>query len=277
MFGPLGTEKYDEYCRDIRESGKYLLDVINDILDMSKIEAGRMRLDREALELDRLLGEAMRVISGRAQEKSIKLDSRVQPGVRLVGGPPRGQADRAQPPVQRREVHARGRPHPPARPRQQRRRCSSRIADDGIGIPKDALQRLGRPFEQVESQLTKSHQGSGLGLAISKSLAELHGGRLRIRSRPGVGTMVVVRLPARPLRPSVVSRTGRPERVYGVSPRMRTKLCAHLRLRLDDMRLERGEVRHVGGAHQQAAAARRRPSCGSNGPGRHSRRICVRS
>jgi two-component system cell cycle sensor histidine kinase PleC len=72
------------------------------------------------------------------------------------------------------------------------------IADTGIGIAKDALTRLGRPFEQVESQLTKSHQGSGLGLAISKSLVELHGGRMRIRSTLGKGTLVVVRLPLEP-------------------------------------------------------------------------------
>jgi two-component system cell cycle sensor histidine kinase PleC len=79
-------------------------------------------------------------------------------------------------------------------------RVTIAIADDGIGIPKDALGKLGRPFEQVESQLTKRHQGSGLGLAIAKSLAELHGGSMRIRSILGKGTTVVVRLPlaARP-------------------------------------------------------------------------------
>jgi two-component system cell cycle sensor histidine kinase PleC len=70
------------------------------------------------------------------------------------------------------------------------------ITDDGIGIPRQALQKLGRPFEQVESQLTKRHQGSGLGLAIAKSLTELHGGAMRIRSKLGRGTLVVVRLPA---------------------------------------------------------------------------------
>jgi two-component system cell cycle sensor histidine kinase PleC len=69
------------------------------------------------------------------------------------------------------------------------------IEDTGIGIPHDALTRLGRPFEQVESQLTKSHQGSGLGLAIARSLVELHGGHMRIRSRIGKGTIVIVRLP----------------------------------------------------------------------------------
>jgi two-component system, cell cycle sensor histidine kinase PleC len=69
------------------------------------------------------------------------------------------------------------------------------IEDSGIGIPKEALKNLGKPFEQVESQLTKTHRGSGLGLAIAKSLTELHGGAMRIRSSLGVGTIVMVRLP----------------------------------------------------------------------------------
>ena len=69
------------------------------------------------------------------------------------------------------------------------------IPDSGIGIPRKRWRKLGRPFEQVESQLTKTHHGSGLGLAIAKSLVELHGGTMRIRSTPGTGTTVVVRLP----------------------------------------------------------------------------------
>ena len=81
------------------------------------------------------------------------------------------------------------------RARATRKGVSIAIADSGIGIPKDALARLGRPFEQVESQLTKSHQGSGLGLAIAKSLTELHQGTMRIRSTLGRGTMVLLRIP----------------------------------------------------------------------------------
>ena len=73
MFGPLGAEKYQEYCNDIHGSGQYLLDVINDILDMAKIEAGRIMLDFEDLELDALLSEAMRVVSARAQDKQLVL------------------------------------------------------------------------------------------------------------------------------------------------------------------------------------------------------------
>jgi len=69
------------------------------------------------------------------------------------------------------------------------------IADTGIGIPQDSLRRLGKPFEQVESQLTKSYQGSGLGLAIARSLTALHGGTMKLRSKLGSGTVVRVTLP----------------------------------------------------------------------------------
>jgi len=197
MFGPLGADKYHEYCSDIRDSGQYLLDVINDILDMSKIEAGRIRLDFEDLSLDALLNEATRVVGARALDKQLELKARISPELRL-------RADRRAlkqvvlnllsnavkfTPVGGR-VTVRGR---------ATNHCITlAIADTGIGIAKDALARLGRPFEQVESQLTKSHQGSGLGLAISKSLVELHGGRMRIRSTLGKGTLVVVRLPLEP-------------------------------------------------------------------------------
>ena len=83
MFGPLGAEKYIEYSRDIRESGEYLLDVINDILDMSKIEAGGIRLSPEAVDLDSLLADCLRVVSTRAGEKRLALDAQVEAGINL--------------------------------------------------------------------------------------------------------------------------------------------------------------------------------------------------
>src|SRR4030095_7525542 len=76
--------KYREYCSDIHKSGQYLLDVINDILDMSKIEAGRIRLDPEPVELEPFLNDAMRVVSGRANHKRLTLTARVSRGVKLV-------------------------------------------------------------------------------------------------------------------------------------------------------------------------------------------------
>ena len=194
MFGPLGPDKYREYCTDIHQSGQYLLEVINDILDMSKIEAGRIRLDQEEIALEAFLNDAMRVVSTRAHDKNLDLVADISRGARMradhrllkqivlnllsnaVKFTPQGG-----------RVIIRGRASDSA--------VTIAIADSGIGIPKDALAKLGRPFEQVESQLTKSHQGSGLGLAIAKSLTELHGGTMRIRSQPGRGTIVLLRLP----------------------------------------------------------------------------------
>ena len=197
MFGPLGAAKYNEYSRDIRESGQYLLDVINDILDMSKIEAGGIRLAPKDVELDPVLADCLRVVWGRANEKHLVLNSHIAPGIHL-------KADRRalkQIALNLLSNAVKFTPEGGAVTVRGRRRggvVTIAIADNGIGIPKDALGKLGRPFEQVESQLTKRHQGSGLGLAIAKSLAELHGGSMRIRSTPGKGTTVVVRLPMEP-------------------------------------------------------------------------------
>jgi two-component system, cell cycle sensor histidine kinase PleC len=194
MFGPLGADKYAEYCSDIRASGRYLLEVINDILDMSKIEAGRIRLELEELELDRILADALRVVSGRAEEKQLMLVSNFSPGIQF-------RADQRALKQVAINLLSNAVKFTPERGRVTvYGRVSGScvlmaIEDTGIGISKTALMKLGRPFEQVESQLTKSHQGSGLGLAIAKSLTELHGGRIRIRSTLGRGTLVAVRLP----------------------------------------------------------------------------------
>jgi two-component system cell cycle sensor histidine kinase PleC len=194
MFGKLGSGKYHEYCRDIRESGLYLLDVINDILDMSKIEAGRFKLDLEDVELDRELADALRVITARAQEKRLNVTSRIARNIAF-------KADRRALKQIALNLLSNAVKFTPEKGRITLRGRISRgavvigIQDSGIGIARDALKKLGRPFEQVESQLTKTHHGSGLGLAIAKSLVELHGGIMRIRSAPGAGTTVVVRLP----------------------------------------------------------------------------------
>ena len=197
MFGPLGAEKYTEYSRDIRESGQYLLDVINDILDMSKIEAGSVHFSPESVELDHILADSLRVVGGRASEKRLTLNSQIAPGITL-------SADRRALKQIALNLLSNAVKFTPdggavtVRGRARGGMVTIAIEDDGIGIPRDALHKLGRPFEQVESQLTKRHQGSGLGLAIAKSLVEMHGGAMRIRSVLGTGTAVVVRLPLEP-------------------------------------------------------------------------------
>jgi two-component system, cell cycle sensor histidine kinase PleC len=197
MFGTLGSDKYSEYCHDILTSGRYLLEVINDILDMSKIEAGRMQLDMEPLDLSKTLQESMRVVSGRAEDKNLVLDADIE-GILAVVADRRAikqimvnllsNAVKFTPDGGRVVV----------RSRMRKDSIHLMIADTGIGIAPQSLMRLGRPFEQVESQLTKTYHGSGLGLAIAKSLTNLHGGSMRLRSRLGAGTVVCVSLPRDP-------------------------------------------------------------------------------
>jgi two-component system cell cycle sensor histidine kinase PleC len=194
LFGPLGDTKYHEYCSDIRQSGRYLLDVINDILDMSKIEAGRASFEPELIALDPILSDTVRMVAARAAEKDLDLQSEIEPSIQLM-------ADRRM--VQQIVINLLSNAvkftpdggRVTVRARIVNSHVNIAIEDTGIGIPKAALRNLGKPFEQVESQFTKTHRGSGLGLAIAKSLAELHGGAMRIRSSQGVGTIVLVRLP----------------------------------------------------------------------------------
>ncbi len=194
MFGPLGNEKYNEYCHDIHESGKHLLNVIDDILDMSKIEAGHMKLQCEPTDLTPLIEESLRFISLPAINKSIRVEQNIDTDLQLL-------ADRRamkqillnllSNAVKFTSIGGRIL----LRSRKVNGAITLTIADTGIGIPKAAMQKIGRPFEQVQSQYARSEGGSGLGLAISQSLAQLHGGRMAIRSTEGKGTIISVRLP----------------------------------------------------------------------------------
>ncbi len=193
-FGKLGSAKYEEYCRDICDSGQYLLDVINDILEMSRIESGHHRLRIEDVDFDATVLEALRVITPLSEEKGLALRAEAATGIvaradrraikqiliNLVSN-----AVKFTPPGGRVAV----------RLRQVGGAINIYVEDTGIGISRDALSKIGRPFEQVENQFTKTHRGSGLGLAIARSLVEMHGGAMRIRSTVGSGTVVLVRMP----------------------------------------------------------------------------------
>jgi len=171
--------------------------VINDILDMSKIEAGRMKLDMEPLDLSKTLAESLRVVSGRAQDKHLVLDADIEQTLSVV-------ADRRATKQILVNLLSNAVKFTPeggkivVRSHLTSDRITLLIADSGIGIAAQSLARLGLPFEQVESQLTKTYHGSGLGLAIARSLTQLHGGSMKLRSRLGAGTVVRVSLPRDP-------------------------------------------------------------------------------
>lgn len=195
-FGPLGSDRYEEYINDIHTSGNFLLNVINDILDMSKIETGHFSLDREEIDLCPLINETVRMISLQADEKDITLETRIEEEMRLY-------ADRRA--IKQVLINLLSNAvkftsyggRITVRARKTKSALFMSIQDTGCGIPVYAIKKIGQPFEQVENQFTKTHSGSGLGLAISRSLAELHGGWLRIRSTEGVGTVVSFCIPDR--------------------------------------------------------------------------------
>ncbi|TPL07572.1 PAS domain S-box protein [Mesorhizobium sp. B2-4-14] len=202
LFGPLGSERYEEYATDINSSGKYLLGVINDILDMSKIEAGQFSLDQEQIDLGPLISETVRVVSLQAAEKAITVETRIADALTLFAD--RRAIKQIVINLLSNAVKFTGQGgHISVRARNTSGALVLTIEDNGCGIPKEALGKLGRPFEQVQNQFSKNHAGSGLGLAISRSLAELQGGALKIRSTEGVGTIVSVRIPVKKAPPTV--------------------------------------------------------------------------
>ncbi|MGQ7794040.1 PAS domain-containing sensor histidine kinase [Faunimonas sp. B44] len=197
VFGALGDQKYEEYCKDIRQSGEYLLAVISDILDMARLEAGRVELDLERIELESLLADTVETCRSEADAGEIEIIERLDAKVSFLG-------DRRALRQVLTNLVSNAIKFTPGGGKvlvECRRRGDNVVAiveDTGIGIPQAALGKIGQPFEQVQSQMTRNHRGSGLGLAISRALVVLHGGDMRIESAPGVGTRVTVILPRRP-------------------------------------------------------------------------------
>jgi len=196
MFGKLGP-RYQEYSRLIHESGAHLLDLINGVLDMSKIEAGKFELHEELFDLEESAQSAVRFLKIPAERAQVALTLDVVAGARLVF------ADRRA--VKQILVNllsngvkytpAGGEVRVTARPVEAGQGIEIVVRDTGTGISKADLERLGKPFEQVESAETRAKEGTGLGLALVKALAQMHGGTAVLDSVLGEGTTVTILLP----------------------------------------------------------------------------------
>lgn len=198
MFGPLGDPRYKEYVSDILFSGQHLLSLINDILDMSKIEAGKMTLNVESLSMSDMVQQVLRIVRGRAEDNRLKLifeekemsDIQADPraikqvllnlATNAIKFTPEGGTVRI-------DIES------------KKSGVVISVSDTGIGISEDDIARLAQPFEQIDSQHSRQHEGTGLGLALSKSLVELHGGKFAITSKLGEGTTVTFTLPNQPI------------------------------------------------------------------------------
>jgi two-component system cell cycle sensor histidine kinase PleC len=197
MFGPLGDARYKGYAGDILKSGQHLLSLINDILDMAKIEAGKMTLHYEAVDLIEVCEDAIRLMRGKAMESGLALTLD-------AGDLPEVEADyRGLKQVMLNLISNAVKFTPEGgsitvsvQP-MTTGRIRIAVVDTGIGIAAEDLARLAQPFEQVEGQHSKTTQGTGLGLALTKSLIELHGGQMVMESKPGAGTTVSFDIPVR--------------------------------------------------------------------------------
>lgn len=196
IAGPLGNERYRDYVRDINSSGEHLLNIVNDILDLSKIEAGKFELGSELIDLPAMMAGAVKLTQSRAEQADLMLIS---------------EFDNDLPPVRGSEVKLKqvivnllsnAIKFTPAGGTVALRAAvidpytiELRITDSGVGMAEDDIQLALTPFTQVDNELSRSHEGTGLGLPLSKRLVELHGGSFTLRSTPGHGTDVIIQLP----------------------------------------------------------------------------------
>ncbi|MFN9478877.1 MAG: ATP-binding protein [Betaproteobacteria bacterium] len=195
LFGELNARQA-QYVRDIHDSGRHLLALINDLLDLSKVEAGRLDLEPAPVDVPALVEGAMQMVAARASAAGVRLTVDIEPDVGVWRGDARrlhqillnllSNAVKFTPAggdVRVRAAHAAG-------------GLAIAVADTGVGIAPEQMQRLFAPFAQARSRGLRGEEGTGLGLALSRRLAELHGGRLQVDSAPGRGSTFTLWLPA---------------------------------------------------------------------------------
>ena len=196
MFGPVGQEKYADYAQDIRSSGTHLLSIINDILDISKAEAGKLELEEEPIDPVEALNRSMHMFRQRASEIGVDLSFRVRNEIPWLIADPRlfnqvainltSNALKFTPEGGRIWIEigldARG-------------NFSLSVRDTGIGIKSEDVQRIFEPFIQVENAMSRTYQGTGLGLPLVRKIMTLHGGTVELESKVGEGTKVTATFP----------------------------------------------------------------------------------
>ncbi|MFO0996404.1 MAG: PAS-domain containing protein, partial [Alphaproteobacteria bacterium] len=203
LFGPLGNPSYREYAGDIHESGSHLLNLINDILDVSKAEAGKIELVEEIVDVRDVVDSSLRLVKTRAEAGRVALETRLASDASTIFADERlmkqillnllTNAIKFTPAGGRVTIES---------GIQDSGEFVLRVTDTGIGIASEDIPKVMLPFGQVDSTLSRKHQGTGLGLPLTKSLVEIHGGHFGIASTKGEGTRITVLLPATRVLPS---------------------------------------------------------------------------
>lgn len=198
VLGEIGVGKYREYADDIHKSGEHLLDIISDILDVARIDAGRSNLEEEAVAIDDLVKSCLTLVRERIEEKGLTIGIAVTPDLQPI------RCDRRK--MKQIIINLLSNAAKFTEPGgtidvaaiidNESGDAVIEVRDTGVGIPAEDIPRVLEPFTQIGSSMTRQHEGAGLGLPLVRKLTELHGGHVEIESAPGEGTMVRVWLPA---------------------------------------------------------------------------------
>ncbi len=197
VLGEIGNERYHPYIVNIHDSGEHLLQIITDILDLSKAESGKLDLDEDIFDLRDVVRSVRQLTSGRLEASGLTEKIDIPPELPPLRGDERkikqvllnliSNAVKFTPEGGTIELSVR---------LNREKGLVLIVADNGIGIPREDLDRVLKPFEQVDSSLSRQHQGTGLGLPLVRAMIELHGGTVTLKSMVGVGTQVILTLPA---------------------------------------------------------------------------------
>jgi signal transduction histidine kinase len=195
-FGPLGDPRYHDYVRDIGNSGRHLLSLINDILDLSRLDAGQAELHEEQIAPVDLIGPVLRMLQTQAADAEVTMDRRIEARLPMV------RADRRR--IQRVLINlvSNGVKFTPAggKVRVSAFRAGEEVAisvtDTGIGIAPEDIAKAFERFRQLDSRLSRKYEGTGLGLPLARQLMELHDGRLVLESELHHGTIATIYFPA---------------------------------------------------------------------------------
>ncbi|MEE9210455.1 MAG: ATP-binding protein, partial [Kiloniellales bacterium] len=197
ILGPVGNGSYRDYAGDIRESGRHLLDLINDILDLSKVESGSDELLEESIEVAEATRSVLMMVKRRAEKGGVELETEVPDDLPPLRADSRKLkqilVNLLSNGVKFTDTGGRVTLRAWCRPDSGH---VFQIVDTGIGISLQDIPKALSPFQQIDSELNRKYEGTGLGLPLTKALVELHGGTLDLQSQVGIGTTVTVRFPA---------------------------------------------------------------------------------
>jgi signal transduction histidine kinase len=202
LMGALGSPIYKEYASDIHESGRHLLAIINDILDLSRVEAGQTALNESMIEIQKLVAACLILVRGKAHAGGLTISVEAPATVPEIVGDERllkqallnllSNAIKFTPKGGAIRVTTKTTPAG----------IEIAVMDSGIGMSESELAKVAKPFVQLENWLVRKYEGTGLGLSIAKAFCELHGGRLEIVSAPDRGTTATIHLPTSRIAPT---------------------------------------------------------------------------